>query len=88
VVQKITLAEATVTVLGKNRMVRDAVIMIAAAEPALGQIQMNLIAQAAFQPDAEAIAHMQHPDPQFRINGWATSVVVELGKMRTDAAFW
>jgi len=45
---------------------------------------MNLFAQAAFRPDAGAIAHKQHPDHQFRINGWATNVAVKLGKMRTN----
>ena len=45
---------------------------------------MNLFAQAAFRPDAGAIAHKQHPDHQFRINGWATSMAVKFGKMRTN----
>ena len=65
-------------------MIRDAVTKVEAAEPAIGQIQMNLLAQAAFGSDARAIAYKQHPDHQFRINGWATSVAVKLGKMRTN----
>ena len=42
-------------VLGKGRMIRDAVTQVEAAEPAIGQVQMNLFAQAAFRPDARAI---------------------------------
>lgn len=82
--QKATLPEPTVAVLGKRRMIRDAVTKVQAAEPAIGQVQMNLFAQAAFRPDAGAIAHKQHPDHQFGINGRATSVAVKLGKMRTN----
>ena len=55
--QKVTLPEPTVAVLGKRRMIRDAVTQVEAAEPAIGQIQMNLLAQAAFGSDAGAIAH-------------------------------
>ncbi|OJI92166.1 hypothetical protein PFRI_36330 [Planktotalea frisia] len=84
VAQKVTLPEPTVAVLGKRRMIRDAVTKVQAAEPAIGQVQMNLFAQAALRADAGAIAHKQHPDHQFRINGWATSVAVKLGKMRTN----
>jgi hypothetical protein len=57
VTQKITLPEPTMAVLGKGRMIRDAVTKVQAAEPAIGQVQMNLFAQAAFGPDAGAIAH-------------------------------
>ena len=46
--QKVTLAEPSVAVLGKGRMIRDAVTKVQAAEPAIGQVQMNLFAQAAF----------------------------------------
>ena len=55
--QKVTLAKASVAVLGKRRMIRDMVTKVQAAESAIGQVQMNLFAQAAFRPDAGAIAH-------------------------------
>ncbi len=37
-------------------------------EPAIGQIQMHLLAEAALRADAEAVADNQHPDHQLRID--------------------
>ena len=37
--QKVTLSEPTVAVLGKRRMIRDAVTKVEAAEPAIGRFR-------------------------------------------------
>jgi hypothetical protein len=38
------------------------------AKPAVGEVQMDLLAQPPFRADAEAVAHDQHADHQFRID--------------------
>src|SRR3954453_22793595 len=38
------------------------------AEPAVGQIEMNLLAEPKLRADAEAIADQQHPDHQFGLD--------------------
>ncbi len=50
---------------------------VQSAEPAVGQVQVHLLAQPALGADAEAVADDQHPDHQFRIDGGAAGVAVE-----------
>src|SRR4029078_2993502 len=38
------------------------------AEPAVGEVQVNLLAQPPFGANAVAVANQQHPDQQFGIN--------------------
>ena len=38
------------------------------AEPSVGQVQMDLLAQPPLRPDAEAIADDQHPDQQLGVD--------------------
>ena len=66
-------------------MVRNAVAQIQAAEPAIGQVQMHLLAQTPFRPDAEAIANQQHTDQKFGIDRRATRVAIEISNMRANA---
>jgi len=35
-------------------------------KPPVGQVEVNLIAQAPFRSDAEAVTDEEHPDHQFR----------------------
>jgi len=67
-------------------VIGDAVTQIEATKPAIGQVQMHLLAEPPLRPDAEAIAHQQHADQQFGIDGRATRVAVESGEMCPDAA--
>ena len=60
----VVLAEAAVPVLGEGRMVGNIAVEPEAAEPAVGQIEVDLLAQAPLGADAEAVAHDQHPDHQ------------------------
>ena len=54
--------------LGKRRMIGDVGVEPQATEPAIGQIEMDLLAQPTLGTNAEAIADNQHPDHQLRIN--------------------
>jgi hypothetical protein len=57
--QQIALAETAMSVLRKRRIHP---IEAKATEPAVCQIEMDLIAQPPLRADAEAIADDQHPD--------------------------
>jgi hypothetical protein len=58
--QRIVIAELSVTVLRKCRMVEHVASETKAAKPAAGQIEVDFITQSLFRPDAEAVAHDQH----------------------------
>ena len=47
---------------------RERVVEIELAEPAVGQMQFNFLAEAALRENAVAVAHEQHPDHEFGIN--------------------
>ena len=80
--QEIALAEAAVAVLGKRRMIRDVAIEPQATEPAISQIEVELLAQPPLGANAEAVADNLHPDHQLRINRRATHLAVVRLKMR------
>ncbi|PWC56069.1 hypothetical protein TSO221_03245 [Azospirillum sp. TSO22-1] len=74
-----------VTVLGKGRVVRNVALQAEPAEPAVGEVQMHLLAQPALRADAAAVADKQHPDHQLRIDRGAPNRAVERLQMRTEA---
>ena len=62
----VAVAEAAVTITNrKRRMVGHLIIEIEPAEPAIGQMQIDLLAQPPLEADAIAIANNQHPDHEF-----------------------
>ena len=54
--QEIALAKAAMPVLRKGRMIGDLAVESETAEPAIGEIEMNFLAQPPLGPDAHAIA--------------------------------
>ena len=58
-------------------MVRDLVIQIELAKPAVGQVQLYFLTQLAFRADAIAVAHDEHPDHELRIDRGPPDVAVE-----------
>jgi hypothetical protein len=52
-------------------------IEIEPAEPAVGKVEMDLLAQPPLRPDAHAITDQQHPDHQFGIDRGATRRTIE-----------
>ena len=82
--QDIALAKAPVPVLGKGRMVGNLAIETEPAEPAIGEIEMNFLAQAPLRPNAHAIADDQHPDHQLRIDRGAAGAAVERLQRRDE----
>jgi len=66
-------------------MVRHVAIETQPAEPSIGQVQMDLLAQPPLRPDAKTIADNQHPDQQFRIDRGPACRAVEWCHMRPHA---
>jgi len=74
--EKIAVAEAAVPVLGKGRVIRHRAVEAEAAEPAIGEIEVYLLAEPALRSDAQAIADEQHPDHQLGIDRGAAGLAV------------
>jgi hypothetical protein len=55
-------------VLGESRVIRHRTLQAEPAEPPVGQIEVNFIAQTPLRSDPEAVADQEHPDHQFEIN--------------------
>jgi hypothetical protein len=79
------VAEAAMTVLGKRRMIGHIAVEPQSAKPAIGQIEVNLLAQPPLGTNAEAVADKQHPDHQLRIDRGASDVAVIGLKMCPNA---
>src|SRR5689334_5662483 len=57
-----------------------------ATEPAICQIEVNLLAKPPLGADAEAIADQQHPDHQLGINRGPTQLAVERSELAAHPA--
>jgi hypothetical protein len=66
------------------RAIRDRGIEVEAAEPAIGQVQLDLLAQPALGADAKAAADNQHPDHQLWVDRWAPGVAAERREMEAQ----
>ena len=82
----VALAEATMAVLGEGRVIGHRGFEVEPAEPAIRQVQMNLVAQPALGADAEAVADDQHADHQLRVDRRAPGVAVERREMAAQLA--
>ena len=58
-------------------MVRNVAVEPEAAEPAVRQIEVNLLAQTPLGADTEAVSHDQHPDHQLGIDRGSANGAVE-----------
>ena len=76
VAQQIALAEATQPVLRERRVVRNLVLDVHLAKPAIRQVQLDFLVQLPFRADAVAVADDEHPDHQLRIDRGTADVAV------------
>jgi hypothetical protein len=65
-------------------MVRDLAIKPEPTEPSVRQIEVDFLAQSPLRPDAEAIAHDQHPDHQLRVDRGPAHCAVERRQLPPD----
>jgi len=49
-------------------MIKDLVIEFEAAEPAIGEMKLDLFAQLSFKADAIAVPDNEHPNHQLRVD--------------------
>src|SRR6202042_274986 len=82
--QEIALTKPAMAVLGKRRMVGNVSVEAQSAEPAIGQIEVSLLAQPTLRTNAEAVTHNQHPDHQLGIDRRATRLAVVRLQMRPN----
>ena len=82
--QQIALAKAAMSVLGKRRMIGNLGVEPQSAEPAIGQIEIDLLAQPTLGTNAEAVADDEHPDHQLRINRGPPHVAIVGPQMRPN----
>lgn len=66
--QEVAIAEAAMAVHGEGGMVRHPAIESEPAEPAVREVEVNLVAEPALGADVEAVADDQHPDHQLGID--------------------
>lgn len=78
------MPEPAVAVLREAGMIRDLSVQTKAAEPAIGEIKMDLLAQSAFRADTHGIADDQHSHHELGINGGATGGAVERFQLCPD----
>lgn len=79
--QQLTLAETAMTILGEGRMVRNTIIQIKTAKPAIGQVQMHFFTKPPLGSDTKALAHQKHADQQLRVDRWTPGVAVVIRRM-------
>jgi hypothetical protein len=82
--QEIALAEAAMAVLGEGRMVRHFARQAEPAEPTVGEVEPDLVAQSPLGTDRVAVADQQHPDHQLRIYRRAADLAVERLELLAD----
>ena len=75
--QDVALTKTPMPVLRKGRMIGNFAIQPEATKPTIGEIEMNLFAQAALGTDAHAIADEQHADHQLGIDRRPAGVAVK-----------
>lgn len=64
----VAVAEATVAIDRKGRVIRHLVTEIETAEPPIGEMKLDILTRLALEADAVAVADDQHPQHQRGIN--------------------
>ncbi len=66
--EDILVAKALIAGAGESGVIGDLVLDAEAAEPAIGEVHLNLPAECALRADREHIPEDEHPDHQLRID--------------------
>src|SRR5262249_60882199 len=75
--QDVAVAEAAMTIDRERRVIGNLVVEIKPAEPAVGQMQLNLLTQPPLKANAVAVANDQHPDHKLGINRRPANIAIE-----------
>lgn len=83
--QDVALPEPAMAVARKGGMVRNLGVQSQTAEPSIGEVEMNLLAEPPLGPNAHAISNDQHPHHQLGSDRGATDGAVEWLQLRAHA---
>jgi len=75
--QDLALPEAAQPIHRERRMVRNLVVEIELAEPAVSKVQRHFLAQPALMTNAIAVSDQEHPDHQLGIDRGPADVAVK-----------
>src|SRR5271169_1494341 len=75
--EQVAIAEPAVTIDRKRRVIGRLVVEVEPAEPSVGQMQLDFLAQLPLKADAVAVADNQHPDHQLGINRRSAKLAVK-----------
>ena len=75
--EDVAVAEAAMAIDRERRVVGHLVVEIEPAEPPIGQMQFDFLAQPPLEADAVAVAHDQHPDHQLGIDRRPADLAIE-----------
>src|SRR5262249_16322746 len=84
--QQIALAEPAMPVLGEGGVIGDSAIEPGPAEPSVGQIEMNPLAQPSLRAYAEAVAYDEHAHHQLGIDRGPSDAAVEPSQLPPQLA--
>ena len=79
--QDIAVAKAAVTIDRKCRMIRNLVVEIETAEPAIRKVKCDLLTKPPLKTHTVAVAHDQHPDHELRVDRGSPNVAVERSQL-------
>ncbi len=65
-------------------MIRHLAVQVEPAKPSVREVEMDLLAEPALGPDAEAVADDQHPDHELGIGRGPTDLAVKRPEMRAQ----
>jgi hypothetical protein len=83
--EQIAVAEPAMAVLREGRVIGHVAVQPQPAEPAIRQVQVDLVAQPALGADAHAITDDQHPDHQLGGDRGPSRLAIEGLQVLADA---
>jgi hypothetical protein len=75
--EQVAVAEPAVAIDRESRVVGNLVVKIEAAEPAIGEVQLDLLAQLPLEANAVAVTDDEHPDDQLGVDRRPADLAVE-----------
>src|SRR5260370_37855668 len=81
--QEVAVAEPAMAIDRERRVVGDLIVQIEAAEPAIGEVQLDLLAQLPLKANAVAVTNDKHPDHQLGVDRRPADLAVERFQLLT-----
>ena len=75
--EQVAIAEPAVTIDRERRVIGHIVVEVEPAEPSVGQMQLDFLAQLPLKMDAVAVADDQHPDHQLGVDRGPANLAIK-----------